>query len=223
MSRVLVTALLLAPLAQAAAPPEPLPSRIARWVEELGHDEFKIRQHAARMLRAAGERAEAALEKAVTSTDLEVRRLARPILADFQSGIFPDTPPPVVALIEKYRTVAGSEKPPLIHAMLSAGPAGTRALLKLARNEKDPLVRKDAFAAIGQTVVRSIGKLLEEGNERVLESLMELAAQPCVNHGTSVFLGEDYVVCPWAEGHEIDCEALTTLLAAVREHMRPSA
>ncbi|MGL4551050.1 MAG: hypothetical protein ACRC33_07675 [Gemmataceae bacterium] len=185
MSRVLLAALLVAPSARAAAPPEPLPSRIAGWIDQLGDDEFLARQRAARLLRAAGERAEAALEVAARSTDPEVRRLTKPILADFQAGIYPDTPEKVVGLINQYRAVAGSEKPPILHGLLSAGPAGTRAVLKLARNERDPIVRKDAFAAIGQTVGRSAGKLLDDGNGAVLESLLELAVEGDLKTGGS--------------------------------------
>lgn len=185
MSRFILPLLLVVPLAQAAAPPGPLSSQIAQWIDQLGDDEFKVRQQAARSLRAAGERAEAALEKAAQSSDAEVRRLVRPILSDFQVGIYPDTPQNVVELINQYRTVSGSEKSPLIHRLLSAGPAGTRAMLKLARNEKDALVRKDAFTAIGQTVVRSGAKLLEDNNHGVLETLLELAIEGDLKTGAS--------------------------------------
>ncbi|MGL4551051.1 MAG: hypothetical protein ACRC33_07680, partial [Gemmataceae bacterium] len=46
----------------------------------------------------------------------------------------------------------------------------------------------------------------------------ELAECPVVNHGKSVYLGDDYRIVPVAGGHAADCEALTALLIAVRDH-----
>src|SRR3954451_23301904 len=154
MSRSLLALSLLVGLlgpAQAAAPPAgPHPPEIARWIEQLGDDDFEVRNVAEKKLRAAGARAEAALTRAADSPDAEVKRRARSIVADLKVGIYPDTPEKVVELIRAYQAAARSEKLPVIQKLIAAGAPGSRALIKVARNEGDPLVRKEVFTAVGQ-------------------------------------------------------------------------
>ncbi|MFQ3648700.1 MAG: hypothetical protein SNJ75_00070 [Gemmataceae bacterium] len=161
----------------AAGPPGPLPSQIQQWIIDLGDDDFRTRDKATRALRAAGERAEAALEKAATSDDAEVKRRALSILNRFRQGIYPDTPDEVVELILSYGRVSGSEKEPIVQALIQSGYPGIRALSKLARAEKDPLVRKDVFAAIAPAVVRQAPTLIEAGRTDTVELLLELATE----------------------------------------------
>jgi len=181
MSRLLLLGLLaLSPFdlrLQAAAPPGPLPSQIEQWIRDLGDEDFRTRDKATRALRAAGERAEAALEKVANSEDPEVKRRALSILNKFRQGIYPDTPDDVVELILSYGRVSGSEKGPIVQALIQAGPMGIRALGKLARAEKDPLVRKEVFAAIGPGVVRNAPSLIEAGRYDTVEQLLELATE----------------------------------------------
>src|SRR5262245_66247456 len=101
----LAVTMLLAVLVQVpgAGPPAPLPSEIARWVEELGDDSFAVREAASKRLVAAGARAEPALLKALDSKDAEVLKRAKAILAEFKWGIYPDTPERIVELIRAYR------------------------------------------------------------------------------------------------------------------------
>jgi tetratricopeptide (TPR) repeat protein len=185
MIRMMIVLLAFSPALWAAAPPGPLPSQIEQWILQLGDDDFKTREKATRALRAAGERAEAALERVADSDDAEVKRRALSILVKFRQGIYPDTPEAVVELIAKYGTVAGSEKGPIVQSLIQAGSPGIRALVKLARAEKDPLVRKDVFSAIGQSVVRTAPQLLETGNYFTVESLLELAVEGDVESGAS--------------------------------------
>ena len=122
----------------AAPPPGPLPSQIARWVVELGDDSFAVREAATKKLQAAGSPAEPLLEKAAGSSDAEVARRAKTILAEFRWGIYPDTPENVVELIRKYQSAARSEKRPLIEKLFAAGSAGCRALIKIAPRGAGP-------------------------------------------------------------------------------------
>src|SRR5262245_59667912 len=110
LSALLLALFLAADLRAAAPPAHPLPSQIAGWITQLGDEDFQKRRAASAKLRAAGEYAEAALEKAVESDDAEVKRRARPILADLHRGIYPDTPAAVVALINKYESSTSQEK-----------------------------------------------------------------------------------------------------------------
>jgi tetratricopeptide (TPR) repeat protein len=172
-----LSCLLSLPLCPAAAPPARLSLQIARWIDELGDDSFAVREEASKKLRDTGAAAEPALEKAAASKDAEVSRRARNILADFQWGIYPDTPDKVVGLIRKYRSSSRSEKGDVIRKLFAAGSHGCRALVKIARSETDELVRKDVFADLAGGMFRSTGVLLDEGNLAALEGLLQLAVE----------------------------------------------
>jgi tetratricopeptide (TPR) repeat protein len=180
----LLSCLTLLPLIEAAAPPaSPSASQIRRWIEELGDDVFAVREAATAKLRAVGSPAEALLEKAAESKDPEVARRAQKILAEFKWGIYGDTPEKVVELIRNYQAAARSEKRPIIQKLFACGPAGSRAIIKIARAEGDPLVRKDVFRSIASGLVRSVGMLLEEKNIAGLEAMLQLALEGDVKTG----------------------------------------
>ena len=87
IKQILVLALLLVSFALLAQPPHALPAfpeptrdLIARWVKQLGDDEFEVREQAMQRLAEAAEDAESALEEAAKSDDLEVARRARELL-----------------------------------------------------------------------------------------------------------------------------------------------
>ncbi len=175
---------LLLSFVEAAAPPAgPRSWEISRWVEELGDDTFAVREAASVKLRAAGAPAEALLEKAAQSKDPEVARRAKAILAEFRWGIYPNTPDAVVQLIRGYQSAARSEKLPIIRKLLAAGVPGSRAILKIARSETDPLVRKDVFATLSTGLVRSAPVLLDQKNTTGLEAILQLALEGDVKTG----------------------------------------
>jgi tetratricopeptide (TPR) repeat protein len=173
--------------AVAVAPPPrtPSPAQVARWVKDLGDDDFEVRESATAKLRAAGRAAEAALAKAAQSDDKEVVRRAREILRDFKWGIYPDTPPAVVELIRKYQTSTRDEKQQIIGKLFAAGSAGCRALAKVAAAETDPLARSLVFGNISARMSRGIPALLTEGNFDALEALLEMALAADVNKGAA--------------------------------------
>jgi tetratricopeptide (TPR) repeat protein len=168
---------LAVPCPAAAPPAGPLPAQVARWVEQLGDDAFAVREAATRKLRAAGAPAEAALEKAAAGGDPEVVRRAKGILADFRWGIYPDTPAAIVALIQRYQAVSGVEKRAVIEKLFAAGGPGCRALVKIARAEQDPLVRKEVFTSLAASMFRGVPALLETGDLAALEGLLQLAVE----------------------------------------------
>ncbi|MBY0228579.1 MAG: hypothetical protein K2W96_04795, partial [Gemmataceae bacterium] len=172
-----LTLLLAALAALAAAPPGPLPSQVKAWVEQLGDDSFEKREEASRRLRAAGERAEAELERAEQAGDAEVKRRVRAILADFRLGIYPDTPGKVADLARKYGTLAGSEKRPVLQGLMAAGAPGIRSLARLLKTETDPVARKEVYADLARSASRAIPGLLEKGDPASVEALLELGVQ----------------------------------------------
>ena len=170
-----------------APPPGPLPSQIAAWIDQLGDDTFAAREEASVKLRAAGERAEAALEQALKSGDAEVVRRARAILSDFVWGIYPDTPPEIVKLIGAYRSASRLEKSPVITQLLRAGPQGSRALTKIVRAETDPLVRKEVFSMVAANLSKVAPSLVETGDLATLEAAVELALAGDVRTGMPAY------------------------------------
>jgi tetratricopeptide (TPR) repeat protein len=154
---------------------------------ELGDDEFATRQAASRKLRAAGEPAEAALEKAADSPDAEVKKRARAILADFRWGIYPSTPDAIVELVRKYQSSTLAEKRQVIVKLIAAGRPGAKALVRVARNETDVLVRRDVFSHIAANLGRELPSLLEDGHDATVESLLELGLSANLKTGAPAF------------------------------------
>lgn len=173
------TALLL--IAAVAPPPaKPTPAAIARWVEEMGDDSFAVRQAASVKLRAAGESAEEALLKALESKDAEIRTRAKAILAEFKWGLYGDTPPEIAELIRGYRAAARNERAAVARKLLAAGVPGCRAVVKIARAEEDPTVRREVYNQIVSNLSRVAASMLDEGRPAALEMMLEvgLAAEP---------------------------------------------
>src|SRR5437868_9619016 len=72
---------LLLPLLAAAPPAGPSGAEVERLIEQLGDDDFDVREAATARLKLAGEPALDALHKATTSDDLEVRRRAKRVVS----------------------------------------------------------------------------------------------------------------------------------------------
>jgi hypothetical protein len=70
-----------APTEPAVAPIPPTPDAIDRWIKELGHDAFNVRQAAATRLLAAGTPARDALRSVADGPDPETRASARRLVA----------------------------------------------------------------------------------------------------------------------------------------------
>ncbi len=179
-ARTFLLALLVLALARfdgaAVAPPviKTSATQIARWVKDLGSDEFDEREEASKKLRAAGEVAEEALRKAARSKDVEVSRRAKEILSDFKWGVYPETPKKIVDLVGAYQSAAASEKASVLRKFYKAGPAGCRILLKVATAEEDPLVRREVFGKMARELSYNMPLLLESGRFDAVEALLEL-------------------------------------------------
>lgn len=79
--------LLVLPFALVVAA-DPDANEIALLIKQLGHDKFKVREEATTRLKEIGEPALAALYKAMTSSDAEVRRRAESIAAAIGSKLY---------------------------------------------------------------------------------------------------------------------------------------
>jgi hypothetical protein len=173
---LLFALVLLVPLGSAAVPvPKPTPKQIERWIEQLGDNRFAVRENASKKLWEAGSSAEAALEKALHSDDVEVVRRAREILGKFKWGIYPDTPADIVALIQTYQSSEGNTRGETLQKLLEAGPAGLQAVHKIARAETDPNQRKILGDLVSSRLPAAFPHVLEGQQLDKFEALLELA------------------------------------------------
>ncbi|HKI33457.1 MAG TPA: hypothetical protein VKA46_16500 [Gemmataceae bacterium] len=172
-----VAAVLFLPAASLAepAPKPPSKEQIAQWVKDLGDNSFDVRETASQKLWEAGEAAEAAVLEAARSGDAEVARRAGELADKFRWGIYPNTPPKVLALITRYQGADENGRLAIVREMFDAGAPGCSTLLKIARVEKDANFRRRLFAQIGQESSRAVPGLLAEGSFANLETLLELS------------------------------------------------
>ena len=183
--RVLPAAILiLLALTLAAAPPAP-PSKaqIALLVNQLGDNDFDLREAASLKLWQTGEAAEEALKAAAKCDDAEISRRAGEILVKFNRGIYPDTPAKVVALLERFHAAEGNAKAEVIPEFLDEGAAGCKALLKIVKMEKDAGVSVVLVGRIDSELPRAVPLLLEANNLALLEQLVELGLNNQVRTG----------------------------------------
>jgi tetratricopeptide (TPR) repeat protein len=160
--------------AQAAPPAE----QIARWIGDLGSDDFDARQKATEALWKAGAAAEPALEEAARSTDPEVARRAREILNKFRTGIYPDTPAAVVALVRRFQAAEPSSRRSLVGDFCKQGKPGLAAVRKLAGLEEDAETRRNLFDQIARDSGRAAGVMLADGDATAAEEVLEASLDP---------------------------------------------
>jgi Flp pilus assembly protein TadD len=172
-----LAAVLLLPPASFAqpAPKPPAPEQIARWVKDLGDNDFDVRETATRKLWEAGEAAEEAVLAATKSADAEVSRRATELANKFRWGIYPTTPQKVLDLIARYQAADENGRLALVREMFDAGGSGCATLLKIARAEKDTPFRRRLFGQIGEESSRAVPGLLADGSFANLETLLELS------------------------------------------------
>lgn len=155
----------------------PSEADIARAIRDLGDARFAVREQASQTLWQAGRAAETALERALESRDAEVVRRAQQILERFRWGIYPDTPPEIVQLINQYRSGDPALREQAIEGLLRRGSAGHEVLLKIAAAEKDRAVREWFWNRVTVEIPRALPTTILEGNLALAERMIELCAQ----------------------------------------------
>lgn len=152
----------------------PTPKQIARWIEQLGDNDFEVRENASKKLWQAGAAAESGLEKATKSDDPEVVRRSRDLLDKFRWGIYPDTPADIVALIHAYQSSAGKPRMEILQKLFDRGEAGLRAVLKIVRAEKDANQRKLLGDLIANKLPSAFLFAVTEGKYEYFEHFLDL-------------------------------------------------
>ncbi len=174
---ILITWIIVSPAVDGAPKEKITQEQIQQWIRDLGDDDFQTREKAVTHLWAAGEPAELALKKALSSKDREIVRRAKQILAKFRWGLYPDTPKAILDLIRKYRAADNRTRLQIVQQLFDEGTEGCRALLKIASFEKDESFRRQLYRAISSHAGRSFPALLADEKFDSLDALMELALQ----------------------------------------------
>jgi hypothetical protein len=204
--------LLLAVLSSAADAPRPktTPKQIAQWIEELGDNDFKVRENASKKLWEAGAAVESALEKAVKNGDPEVVRRVRELLDKFHWGIYPDTPADIVALIRAYQSSEGNPRREVLRQLLGNGEAGLRAVLKIASAEKDQNQRKVLGELVADKLPPAFLLAVTEGKHGQFERLLELSHE-------GKFIDNNQYAAYWLLRGRL-AERIAHFAARMREH-----
>jgi tetratricopeptide (TPR) repeat protein len=156
-----------------AAPPSK--EQIARWIRQLGSQDFGAREEASRKLWEAGQAAEDAVAAASKDEDMEVRRRASVLHDRFKWGIYPDTPKTLADLINRYQGAGNDQRYELVRSFLYQGVPGCRALKRIVQAEPDPAVRQQlATNLLYKELPQAMPVLLEEQQYAVVENILDI-------------------------------------------------
>lgn len=190
-SASLSSMLALLVLAQPTAAPASAPTaeEIRAAADQLGADDFRVRQKATDLLWQAGPAAEVVLLGALKSNDPEVRFRATAVLDKVRFGIRPDTPSEVLLLIDQFRH--GSSSAVKRQSLLDLQAKGQwNTILALLRGEENEQRRRELAAAVAGEAGKLVRPLIEKGDLNQAIEVLELTAvhEPGVVQLTSALL-----------------------------------
>jgi len=175
----------LAPVAEAApaptAPPVakgPSAEQIQKAIEELSSPRFPVRERASKVLWEAGGAAEPALREAAKSKDEETSNRAKAILDKFDWGLYPDTPPEVVKLIEKFRGGDANVRLEAVGELIRLKPPHFGTLRKLVAQEQDENERQKMLHAMAFQARQAVPSLILANQLSEASDLLELCVAP---------------------------------------------
>jgi tetratricopeptide (TPR) repeat protein len=200
---VLTVGLFVAPTSPAPAADAPSPQQqkdIEAAIERLSSADPAERDAASRELWSIGEAAGPALKETAAGDDVEAARRAAEILRQIRYGIRPDTPKPILDLLEQYRqSPPGGDRlavVPLVTGLTNAGPAGLRVLTRLWKEEADENRRRLMGQALAERARAAASVLLADNEAAAAVEILEAAAD---------------VGSPWAEPAARDLAAVLLL------------
>ena len=149
-------------------------AEVKALLEALSADDFRAREDATVRLWGIGESAEPLVREAAKSGDIEVRTRAAHLLALFKFGIYPDTSPEVVALINQFRYGSQFEQIGAIKKLYSDGAMET--VIRLIRSVSDQATRKRLVSEVIEELDGKLAELFAAGEFDRVEALLGLAA-----------------------------------------------
>ena len=149
----------------------PTLAEIQQAVVDLGSEKIIVRERASQRLWEAGLAAEPALKKAAGSNDAEVRYRARAILERFKYGVYADTPPDIVALIQQFRNADQNGRSIVLQQLADRKQFAT--MFQLIANEGDAAQRLALINRFVQDPAGAVGRLIVAGQFVEAEQLLE--------------------------------------------------
>lgn len=175
-TRLLLLIAIASPVAADEPAPAPVtPAMVSGWVDELGNDDFFVREAATRKLWEVGPRTtRKALVAARDGADEEVAFRARKILWNFDHGILVGTPPEIVRLVEEFRKGNDSKRRAVGKSLAQQGHLQT--LNALLQHTLDEAGRARLVPQLVTEVSGSFPRLFAEERHAEVRDWLDLAA-----------------------------------------------
>jgi tetratricopeptide (TPR) repeat protein len=175
MSRTFLGLLVLGSVVLAAPPSA---DEIKKAVEDLASPRFAVRERASKALWEAGAAAETALREAAKSKDEETAARARTILEKFDWGLYPDTPGPLVKLIEDFRGGDANQRQQAILEMMAMKPPPFGVMRKVIAKEEDDNNRQEMYNRIAFKARMMVPELILSGKVDEANEMLEVCLVP---------------------------------------------
>lgn len=153
---------------------ESIESIIEGLFEQLNSEEFRVRESATFQLWRLGDKAEPFVREAAQSGDLELRTRAARLLGLFKYGVYPDTPPEMVKLINRFRHGNLNAKTSALRQLYDGGQLVTVA--KLIRTIENASTRRQLVNSVIEELDGKLGEMFALEKYDAVQSLLELAA-----------------------------------------------
>jgi len=160
-----------------AAPAAPVnegaPAQVEQLARELADDKYAVREKATEELWKLGTSAMPRLKELTRSKDPEQAIRARELVRKIGMGLFPDSDPELLDIVNRYPTALPSEKNTMIRELQNR--RAWKQMLKLHQEETNEAVRNQYLSTMQRIAVYAAREMLSKGDAEEALSLLELA------------------------------------------------
>lgn len=142
-------------------------------IQELAHDQYRVRENASREIWKMGDPALEVLQEAAAGADPEQAYRANELIRKIQLHITPDTDPAVISLVERYAKASPNEKITLFNQMRKR--RAWRQILKLYASETHPEVQSRLSQSVEGVAVVAARERLLAGDVPGAREFLEMA------------------------------------------------
>ncbi len=146
---------------------------VEQLARELNDDVYSVREKATEQLWYHGTSALPRLREMMRSKNPEEAIRARELVRKIEMGLFPDTDPNLLAIVEAYPDALPSEKDRMIRELQNR--RAWRQMLKLHQEENNPMVRKQYLDTMQRIAVYAARERLSKGEHDEALELLKLA------------------------------------------------
>lgn len=167
-----------APVAQTQSPSPADQKALDDAIDALSSADPAERDNATKKLWVAGQSAELMLKAALEKGELdpEQARRARELLRNFELGLYPDTSPAVLELVEEYRRGSPQARRMAAQQLAQQGASGVNLAVRLFWAERDGALRAVLRQTLARQLRRHAATLLAKGDYDAAESLLRAVA-----------------------------------------------